>query len=68
MSSLLSAEAVREALKRIVDPDLRHDVVSLGFIRALEIDAGRVSVTIELPTFSASTRESMREQKCPSGS
>ena len=42
--------AVLDALKVVRDPDLNRDIVSLGFIKDLKIDAGRVAFTIELTT------------------
>src|ERR1700751_468600 len=41
---------VLEALKVVRDPDLQRDIVSLGFIKDLKIDGGRVAFTIELTT------------------
>ena len=35
----VSAEQVLEALRTIEDPDLHRDIVSLGFIKDLEIEA-----------------------------
>jgi ATP-binding protein involved in chromosome partitioning len=58
----LSPEHVRETLTRVVDPDLRKDIVSLGFLKDVTIDRGRIDITIELPTFAATTRDSVREQ------
>jgi ATP-binding protein involved in chromosome partitioning len=45
---MLSPDAVLTALKSVIDPDLRKDIVSLGFVKNLAIDDGRVSFTIEL--------------------
>src|SRR5712692_10191517 len=42
--------AVLEALKAVRDPDLNRDIVSLGFIKDLRIDDGRVAFGIELTT------------------
>ncbi|MGH7277515.1 MAG: Mrp/NBP35 family ATP-binding protein [Candidatus Rokuibacteriota bacterium] len=42
--------AVLSALRRVQDPDLHTDVVTLGFVRDLAIDDGRVSFTLELTT------------------
>lgn len=42
--------AVLDALRNVKDPDLHMDVVSLGFIRNLTIQGGRVSFTLELTT------------------
>ena len=50
MSSTASPDAVRSALSRIVDPDLRKDIVSLNFVKDLSIAGGRVAFTIELAT------------------
>jgi ATP-binding protein involved in chromosome partitioning len=58
----LTPEQIRETLTRVVDPDLRKDIVSLGFLKDVKIDRERIDVTIELPTFAATTRDSVREQ------
>lgn len=42
--------AVLNALRRVNDPDLDTDVVTLGFVRDLAVDDGRVSFTLELTT------------------
>jgi ATP-binding protein involved in chromosome partitioning len=55
-------EAVRDALKVVKDPDLHQDIVSLGFIKQLRIDGGRVAFTIELTTPACPVKEQMREQ------
>ena len=42
--------AVLDALKVVRDPDLHRDIVSLGFIKDLKVDGGRVaSATYGLP-------------------
>jgi ATP-binding protein involved in chromosome partitioning len=46
----LTEDAVLSALRNVKDPDLHMDVVSLGFIRSLTIQGGRVSFTLELTT------------------
>jgi ATP-binding protein involved in chromosome partitioning len=44
-------EQVNEALKAVIDPELHHDIVSLGMVRSIEIhDAGRVDVVVSLTT------------------
>src|SRR4029077_1687933 len=53
---------VLEALKVVQDPDLHRDIVTLGFIKDLRIDAGRVAFTIELTTPACPVKEQMREQ------
>jgi ATP-binding protein involved in chromosome partitioning len=54
--------AVLDALKVVRDPDLQRDIVSLGFIKDLKIDAGRVSFTIELTTPACPVKDQMRDQ------
>src|ERR1700741_1363331 len=54
--------SVLEALKVVRDPDLQRDIVSLGFIKDLKIDGGRVSFTIELTTPACPVKDQMRDQ------
>jgi ATP-binding protein involved in chromosome partitioning len=54
--------AVLEALKIVKDPDLQRDIVSLGFIKNLAVDGGRVSFTIELTTPACPVKDQMRDQ------
>jgi ATP-binding protein involved in chromosome partitioning len=53
---------VLEALKVVRDPDLNRDIVSLGFIKNLAIDGGRVAFTIELTTPACPVKDQMRDQ------
>ncbi|MGH9174126.1 MAG: P-loop NTPase, partial [Vicinamibacterales bacterium] len=62
MSSPLSSEAIRESLTRVVDPDLRKDIVSLGFVKTIEMDGGRVTVAIEAARFGEAAQEALAEQ------
>src|SRR5262245_59798218 len=54
--------SVLEALKIVRDPDLNRDIVSLGFIKGLTIDGGRVAFTIELTTPACPVKDQMRDQ------
>ena len=54
--------SVLEALKVVQDPDLHRDIVSLGFIKDLRIDSGRVGFTIELTTPACPVKDQMRDQ------
>jgi len=62
MPSTASPDAVRSALSRIVDPDLRKDIVSLNFVKDLSIDAGRVAFTIQLATPLAPSKAQIADQ------
>src|SRR5436309_4467153 len=54
--------SVLAALKVVRDPDLNRDIVSLGFIKDLQIDDGRVAFTIELTTPACPVKDQMRDQ------
>ncbi len=53
---------VVEALRTIKDPDLRKDIVTLGFIKNLSINGGEVAFTIELTTPACPVKDQMRDQ------
>jgi Mrp family chromosome partitioning ATPase/DUF971 family protein len=55
-------EQVLNKLSVIIDPDLGQDIVSLGFIKELKIDAGKVSFSIELTTPACPVKEEFRQQ------
>ena len=58
----VSEAEVLAALGRIQDPDLRKDIVSLGFIKDLAIDRGAVSFKIELTTPACPVKGEMERQ------
>src|SRR5437016_100381 len=58
----LDKAAVLEALKVVRDPDLHRDIVSLGFIKDLLVEGGRVAFTIELTTPACPVKDLMRDQ------
>ena len=62
MPSSVERDAVLQALRVVTDPDLRRDIVSLGFIKDLSISDGRVSFAIELTTPACPVKDQMREQ------
>jgi ATP-binding protein involved in chromosome partitioning len=59
---MLSSDAVLNALHAVIDPDLRKDIVSLGFVKNLAIDGGRVTFTIELTTPACPVKDLMKQQ------
>jgi len=61
-SPTLDSSTVLEALKTVRDPDLHRDIVTLGFVKNLEIDRGQVRFTIELTTPACPVKDQMREQ------
>ncbi|MBC7901340.1 MAG: P-loop NTPase, partial [Saprospiraceae bacterium] len=55
----ITEELVLTSLKQIIDPDLRKDIVTLGFIRDLVISGGDVSFKIMLTTPACPVKEEM---------
>lgn len=58
----VAAEQVLDALRVVQDPDLHRDIVSLGFIRNLEIEGPRVSFDIVLTTPACPVKDSLRSE------
>jgi ATP-binding protein involved in chromosome partitioning len=54
--------AVLTALKAVQDPDLRRDIVSLGFVKDLAIRDGHVAFTIELTTPACPVKDRLRDE------
>ncbi len=48
---MLEEDLIRDALRRVIDPELRKDIVSLGMVRSIEQpEPGRVDVIVSLTT------------------
>jgi ATP-binding protein involved in chromosome partitioning len=47
---MVSVDMVLSALKKVVDPELHKDIVSMGMIKELAINNGKVAFTLELTT------------------
>ncbi|NLV32658.1 MAG: Mrp/NBP35 family ATP-binding protein [Acidobacteria bacterium] len=52
---------ILDALRKVEDPDLHKDIVTLNFIKNLEIEAGTVSFTIELTTPACPVKKEMEQ-------
>ncbi len=59
---VLNPALVLDVLRRIQDPDLHQDIVSLGFITRNEVKDGAVAVTINLTTPACPVKEQMKSQ------
>ncbi|MGA2630997.1 MAG: Mrp/NBP35 family ATP-binding protein [Terriglobia bacterium] len=59
MPNQISAQDVLNALRSVQDPDLRRDIVALGFVKDLEVGDSRVSFTIHLTTPACPVRDQM---------
>lgn len=62
MPTSIDPSAVLQALTVVRDPDLGKDIVTLGFVKHLAVDGGRVSFTIELTTPACPVKDQMRDQ------
>ena len=59
---MVTTENVLNALRVVQDPDLKRDLVALGFIKNVRVDNGRVAFTIELTTPACPVRELMKDE------
>jgi ATP-binding protein involved in chromosome partitioning len=51
MELMPTHEQIQDALRKVIDPELRKDIVSLGMVRSIEMPAeGRVEVIVSLTT------------------
>ncbi len=57
--SQITKEIILDSLKQIIDPDLRKDIVTLGFVRDVAIEGGDVSFRIVLTTPACPVKEQM---------
>lgn len=62
MAESVTEAAVIEALRKVRDPDLSRDIVSLGFVKDIKISGGHVGFTIELTTPACPVRDQMKEE------
>ena len=62
MAKTVHPQDVLNALRAVKDPDLRRDIVSLGFVKDLEVSDSRVSFTIQLTTPACPVRDQLAAQ------
>jgi ATP-binding protein involved in chromosome partitioning len=55
-------EAIMKALEAVIDPELKRSVVELDMVRRLDVEGGRVGVTIALTVAGCPLRASFEEQ------
>ncbi|RMG00009.1 MAG: iron-sulfur cluster carrier protein ApbC [Acidobacteria bacterium] len=59
---MVTENEVLKALSQVIDPDLRKDIVSLGFVRDLKIEDSVVSFRIVLTTPACPVKDEMARQ------
>lgn len=62
MMMTLSKERILESMRTVQDPDLHRDIVSLGMVKEVEIDGGRVSVHVELTTPACPLKDQIKSE------
>lgn len=55
-------DQIREALRDVMDPDLHKDIVSLGFVKSIQVKSGKASLVIELTTPACPAKEMLKQQ------
>ena len=61
-SKKITEARVNEALSQVIDPDLHKDIVTLGFVKKIDIADDRVAVVVELTTPACPAKEMLQEQ------
>lgn len=55
-------QEILTALQQVQDPDLKRDIVSLGFVKELKIENGTVSFDLELTTPACPVKEQLKSE------
>jgi len=58
----MTRDEILKVLSNINDPDLHRDIVSLGFVKKIEVTDGKVDVEIQLTTPACPVRDEMKVQ------
>ena len=59
---MVTEETVLSALRKVNDPELHRDLVSLGMVKEIQVNGGAVAVTVELTTPACPMRERVEEE------
>ncbi len=57
----ITEEAIRQALSRIIEPDLKKDIVALDLVRDIRIEGNTVNVHVEVSNPAMHSRKRMEE-------
>lgn len=60
--AMITEPLVREALSKVYDPDLHRDIVSLGFVKKIDINGSQIAVTINLTTPACPVKEQLQKE------
>jgi ATP-binding protein involved in chromosome partitioning len=59
---MLTQQDVYRALQKIADPQRGHDIVSLGMVKAVELDGTKVAITIQLSSNQSPLKNTLERQ------
>jgi ATP-binding protein involved in chromosome partitioning len=62
MAQVIGEAALRDALRSVKYPDVAKDIVTLGLVKRLAADGGKVTVGVELPTPAAPPRAALESE------
>lgn len=57
-----SIEEITKVLREIQDPDLHRDIVSLGFVKDIQVDSKKAYIKIELTTPACPVRDKIKDE------
>ena len=58
----VDSDAILSVLRTVMDPDLKRDIVSLGFVKDLQIKKGAVSFKVELTTPACPVKDQLQQE------
>ena len=61
MNDKLTEQKIMDALRSVKDPDLKRDIVSLGFVKNIKVDGGHVRFDVELTTPACPVKDQLKE-------
>ncbi len=61
MANTIDEKSVLSVLGKVLDPALKKDIVSLGYVQNLKIDHARITFTLAIPSPLFPSKEKMRE-------
>jgi ATP-binding protein involved in chromosome partitioning len=57
----VTIELVRSALSKVEDPELKKDLVSLGMVKDIQVEGGKVTVEVQLTTPACPLKDKIRK-------
>jgi ATP-binding protein involved in chromosome partitioning len=58
----VTAEMVLDALRAVQDPDLKRDIVTLGFVKNVRVEGGLVALDLELTTPACPVKDQLKRE------